>query len=139
MVRVIDASVAIKWFVREDGRQEALELLRDVLAAPGSFAVPELFYFELAHVFFRTIPEPSDIQMRLLASLTTLGIRRFSMTPELLTEIDSLRRSGLSGYDAAYVGLARLLKGRWVTFDRRAHAAVAHLGLSEVPDLHSHP
>jgi predicted nucleic acid-binding protein len=103
------------------------------LAAPGSFAVPELFFFELAHVFFRAVPQPSGIQVRLMASLTTIGIQRFSMTPDLLAEIDRLRQFGLSGYDAAYVGLAGTLGGRWVTFDRKAHDVIAHLGLSEVP------
>jgi predicted nucleic acid-binding protein len=133
MVRVIDASLAIKWFVLEDGRETALEVLRDILAAPGSFAVPEIFFFELAHVFFRAIARPSETQLRLMSGLTTLGIQRFSMTPDLLAEIDRFRKLGLSGSDAAYVGLARLLGGRWITFDRKAHETVAHLGLSELP------
>ena len=38
----------------------------------------------------------------------------------------------LSGYDAAYVALAHLLKGLWITCDRKAHARVAGLGLSEL-------
>jgi predicted nucleic acid-binding protein len=54
------------------------------------------------------------------------------MTPELLSEIRSVQRLGLSGYDGAYVALAKLLKGRWLTFDKKAHTQVAHLQLSEI-------
>jgi len=54
------------------------------------------------------------------------------MTPELLQATRKIQRLGLSGYDAAYVGLASLLGGRWLTFDRKAHALVSHLELSEM-------
>jgi len=132
MVRVIDASVAIKWFVREEGHERALALLEEILRSPGSFAVPELFYFELAHVFHRALPEPSDAQVSLLERVTTFGIQRFALTPPLLSEIRTLQQGHLSGYDAAYVGLAKLLRGKWITCDKKAHAAVAELRLSEL-------
>ncbi len=131
MVRVIDASVALKWFLLEEGREHALRLLEELLSDPAGFAVPELFYFELAHVFHRSIPDPSPLQIELLQQVLVLGIQRFAMTPPLLNEIRALQCLGLSGYDAAYVGLAKLLEGQWVTFDRRAHERIAHLGLSE--------
>jgi len=132
MVRIIDASVALKWFLLEEGRDRALAVLDELLAMPAAFAVPELFYFELAHVFSRAIPNPSDVQKELLRHVAVLGVQRFAMTPALLVEILDLRRLGLSGYDAAYVGLAKLLEGQWVTCDRQAHARVAHLSLSTV-------
>lgn len=132
MVRIIDASVAIQWFVLEAGRDKALTLLAHILEKPSRFAVPELFYFELAGVFHRVVPEPQATQLSLLTSITTLGMQRFSMTPSLLAEIHGLRRFGLSGYDAAYVGLARLLQGKWITCDEKAHACIAGLGLSEL-------
>jgi len=132
MVRIIDTSVAIKWFVLEPGRDRALAVLAEILASPSHFAVPEIFYFELAHVFHRCLPDPSEEQLALLARVVTLGIQRFSMTPALLSEIQLVQRLGLSGYDAAFVALAKLLQGRWITCDRRAHAKVARLELSEV-------
>ncbi len=132
MVRVIDASVALKWFLLEEGRDRALALLEEVLKDPPGFAVPELFYFELAHVFNRAVPEPGPMQSELLQQVMVLGIQRFAMTPDLLQEVSSLQRLGLSGYDAAYVALAKLVEGQWVTFDRRAHEQIAHLGLSQI-------
>ncbi len=131
MVRVVDSSVALKWFLLEEGRDQALSLLEELLAGPAGFAVPELFYFELAHAFHRSIPDPSPLQIDLLQQVLILGIQRFAMTPALLNEMRTLQRLGLSGYDAAYVALAKLLEGRWVTFDRKTHERIAHLGLSQ--------
>ena len=130
MVRVVDTSVAIKWFVLEDGREESLEILKQILAAPDRFAVPELFYFELTHVFNRLIPHPTEKALELLNQICLLGIHRFSMTPDLLAHTREFQSQGLSGYDAAYVGLARHLKGKWLTFDAKAHALVKSAGLS---------
>jgi hypothetical protein len=53
------------------------------------------------------------------------------MTPPLLDEMRGLQRLVLSGHDAAYVELAKLLDGQWVTFDRRAQVRIAHLGFSQ--------
>ncbi len=132
MVRIIDASVAVKWFVREAGSDRAFLLLAEVLRKPSRFAVPELFYFELASVFHRVVPQPLDTHLSLLSSVATLGIQRFSVTPSLLAELHNFVRLGLSGYDAAYVALAKLLQGKWVTCDERAHKLIADMNLSEL-------
>lgn len=131
MVRVIDASVAIKWFVIEPGREAALDVLRQVLAKPRAFAVPELFYFEIANVVHRLIPKPSRLQRSLLHQLMTIGLQRYAMTPAWFDAIREIQSRGLSGYDAAYVALAQQLGGTWLTFDHTAHRTIAHLKCSE--------
>ncbi len=132
MVRVVDASVGIKWFVREPGSDVALSLLREILDRPGAFAVPELFYYELIHVHFRLFPNPSAAHSSILGRILTLGLTRFSMTPQLAEETAHFQKLGLSGYDGAYAALAKSLKGRWITADRKAYARVAHLGVGEL-------
>lgn len=131
MVHIVDASVAIKWFVQEEKRDIALSVLQRIINKPKHFAVPELFYFELAHAFNRLIKKPSPLQLHLLGQVTIFGIYRFSMTPELLSEIIYFQSLGLSGYDSAYIGLAKILKGKWITFDKKAHSTIEHLNLSE--------
>jgi predicted nucleic acid-binding protein len=54
------------------------------------------------------------------------------MSAELLHDIGEFKKLGLSGYDAAYVALARQLKGRWLTFDAKAHQKIKNLKLSEL-------
>lgn len=130
MVKVIDASVAVKWFVEEDGRDSALAVLEKVLKTPQQFAVPELFYFELANILNRLFPKPSELQSSLLDQLLNIGIARFSMNSELLAGIRDFQGLGLSGYDAAYVALAKSLEGQWLTFDYKAHKSIEKLKLS---------
>lgn len=132
MVKVIDTSVAVKWLVEEEGRAPALAIFEEVLSAPGNFAVPELFYFELAHVFNSAVFHPTVEEEKILEYIWTCGIQRFSMTPELAAYIRSFQKMGLSGYDAAFVAVARMVKGTWVTFDRKAHKRVASLKLSRL-------
>lgn len=130
MVRIIDTSVAIKWFVLEQKRETALSVLEDLFKNPSRFAVPEVFFFELSHVFNRLIPHPSKEQLELLKSFLHIGLNRFSMTSELQESIRWIQGLGLSGYDAAYVAIAKIIKGQWITFDAKAHQKIRHLGLS---------
>jgi len=132
MVRVIDASVAIKWFVQEPGSNRALDILKEVLEKPERFVVPELFFFELANIVNRLFPKLSELQQNLLNQLLNLGIQRFSMSAELLDGIKLFQANGLSGYDAAYVALAKSVNGKWITFDKKAHVMIKKFELSEV-------
>lgn len=130
MVDVIDASVAIKWFINEPGRDSALEFLEKLLANPNNFAVPELFYFELSHVFNRLISSPSDKQIERFNFISILGIQRFSFTPEVFKLQIEFQKYGLSGYDASYVAVAKLTNGKWITFDVNAHRKIEKYHLS---------
>jgi predicted nucleic acid-binding protein len=124
-IRVLDASVLVKWLVDEEGRDRALEVLDEVVQRPRGFAVPALIWYELTHVLLRVAPEPEAIQPN-LEKLMHLGLPCFGATPERCARAVGLaRRARLSGYDAHYVALAEELEGRWVTFDARAARAVS--------------
>jgi predicted nucleic acid-binding protein len=131
-VRIIDASIAIKWFVVEPGRDRALQILKDVLDDPTQFAVPELFYFEINHIFHRLILEPNPDQIDLLYHVVKLPLMRFVMDKELCEQTGVFQGLGLSGYDAAYIALAKILNGFWLTFDQKAHQQIKHLNLSKL-------
>ncbi len=124
MLRVIDASVAVKWFVQEEDSPKALALLREVAAAPSDFAVPELFFFELANVLFIVAKGQSEKYSSLLTEVMRLGMHRFQCSDELLGEMRTFQARGLSGYDASYAALAKHLNGTWITADKKAHACL---------------
>ncbi|MBL4819144.1 MAG: type II toxin-antitoxin system VapC family toxin [Deltaproteobacteria bacterium] len=130
MAEVIDASIAIKWFVEEKGREEALEILSQIMSHPQRFCVPELFYFELAHVLNRVLGPLNSSQKRLYEKTLHLGMKRFLMTQDMHLSICEYQAMGLSGYDAAYVAVAKHTSGIWVTFDAKAHKLIRSLGLS---------
>lgn len=132
MVQIIDASVAIKWFVDESGREAALKILSELMEKPRHFAVPELFYFELVNVFYRLYPAPDSNQFELLKAVLGIGMIRFSMTHALSVAVLKFMSLGLSGYDAAYVALAEMTDGTWLTCDKKAHQKVQHLKLSRL-------
>ena len=46
------------------------------------------------------------------------------MTEGLAVKANRFVKLGLTGYDACYAALARDLKGRWLTFDKKAHELI---------------
>ena len=124
-IRVLDASVVVKWFVDEQGRDSALSILEEVVVRPRRFAVPALLWYELTHVLLRVTAD-LDSAGRKLARIMNLGMPSFGATAERSSRAFRLaKRTGLSGYDAHYVVLAEELEGRWVTFDARAARVVS--------------
>ncbi len=132
MADVIDASVAIKWFIEEPGRDNALVVLKKFVHNPNFYAVPELFFFELTNIFNRLISKPTSVQIELLEYVLLSGVHRFAMTPELSRLQRKYQHLGLSGYDASYVAVAELLHGKWITFDEKASKKIKNTKLIEL-------
>jgi predicted nucleic acid-binding protein len=131
VISVIDASVAIKWFVNEEeGRNEAALLLSAIEKDPRAFAVPELFFNEMLAVLCKLSLSWKDI-ISYLHLLEELGIARIGNGSELLAMAARLAREHrISGYDAVYAAAAKLLEGTWITADREAHKRIRDLGIS---------
>jgi len=58
------------------------------------------------------------------------GIFRQPMTKSLAISAESFVKLGLTGYDACYAALAKQLRGRWLTFDKKAHGRIEKLKVS---------
>ena len=58
---VLDASVAVRWFVSEEAHPHADAVLERLLEAPELFAVPELFYYEVHAVLARVRPDHASV------------------------------------------------------------------------------
>jgi predicted nucleic acid-binding protein len=119
-VIVLDASVAVKWFVTgEPLVKDADEVLGRVEREPGEFLVPELFMNELLAVLAKF-----GDKARLADAMTLveeLGIPRVGNGHQLIQAAAEVACDwGLSGYDATYVALARLSGAKWLTADARA-------------------
>ena len=119
---VLDASVALKWFVEgEPLGASARGVLDDIERDPRSYLVPELFMNEILAVLTR-LPRASTAQVQEALSLVeTLGLARVGNGHELLARAAELAVSwGVSGYDAIYLALASLTGSVWLTADERA-------------------
>jgi predicted nucleic acid-binding protein len=124
MIWVVDASVAVRWFIKEEIHPIADEILEQVISEPEKFAVPELFAFEVFSVLLRVHPNGLEAFRKGIIPLLQGGIFRQPMTESLAIKANRFVKLGLTGYDACYAALARDLKGRWLTFDKKAHELV---------------
>lgn len=130
---VIDASIAIKWFItEEEKRDEALAILDTIQSSPHLFFVPELFFNEMLAVFCRLLKDPATIT-RYLYILENLGFQRIGNGNELLRAAAHLAvKHNLTGYDAVYAASAKLIGGSWITADARAHKRIMSLKISSI-------
>jgi predicted nucleic acid-binding protein len=130
MIWVIDASVAVQWFIEEESHRHADLVLEQMLSFPERFAVPELFCFEVYAVLCRIHPRGSDVYLKGMIPILNCGILRYPMTEGLALQASAFLNKGLAGYDACYAALAKELKGRWLTFDEKAHQLIKRFSVS---------
>jgi predicted nucleic acid-binding protein len=124
MIWVIDASVAVRWFIEQESHPHADLVLEKMLSFPERFAVPELFCFEVYAVLCRIHPRGDDVYIKGMIPILNCGILRYPMTEGLALQASAFLKKGLTGYDACYAALAKELKGRWLTFDEKAHQLI---------------
>jgi predicted nucleic acid-binding protein len=120
-MNVVDASLALKWFVNEPlGQESANQVLKDIENNPKLYAVPELFFAEMSHIFCKVFEDTDRVQES-ISILETLGFERVGFGHELLQMAAELAvKYQLSGYDSIYLATAKLLGGQWYTFDQQA-------------------
>jgi predicted nucleic acid-binding protein len=119
---VLDASIGVKWFKPEFGREAALELLDRAVAGEIAIAVPTHFVHEVL-AFVRRHFAHEDI-IPAWETLEDAGVSVVPLTDEVVRE--AARQCGLLGcsfYDALAPACAALLGATLVSSDARAHGA----------------
>ena len=124
MIWIVDASVAVRWFLEEEAHDCADEVLKKIIEAPRRFVVPELFAFEVYAVLQRLHPKGLQAFRKGIIPLLQSGILRHPMTDGLAVKANRFVKKGLTGYDACYAALALDLRGCWLTYDKRAHQLI---------------
>ena len=131
---VIDASVAVKWFLPPSGEPlavEALRLLAGYAKGQFRFAVPDLFWAECGNILWKAVRQGRWSRSVAEKAIRTLKDRSFPTTSslDLLEEAFSIAATfDRTVYDSLYVALAVRLKADMVTADERlANALAAHL------------
>mgnify|MGYP001562873769 CR=1 FL=1 len=117
---VLDASVAIKWFIKEEGDAEAKRLLKSLKSGSLIAYVPQIFFFEIGNVFSLHTEIPIDSVGRFLDSLFSLGLKTENVTEEFLEGvIRASHQNNITAYDASYITLAKLLNADLITADKK--------------------
>ena len=117
-ILIVDASVAVKWFIEEDHADAALSLLneRHQLHAPDFLLLEgDSVLCKWARLKLISLAEGDDIRE---------ALRRYPIhTHEFTTLLDSAytiaNETQASVYDCLYVALAALLKGKVITADQK--------------------
>jgi predicted nucleic acid-binding protein len=128
---VVDASVAAKWFLPEDGEPlaaPAIALLDKYDNEEVRFVVPDLFYVETASAIWKAVRKgrvPLAFGEQALVLLTQ---RKFPTVPslKLLDKAFPIATAhGRSVYDCLYVALAAQTNSQLITADERLANSLA--------------
>lgn len=115
---VVDASVALKWYVPEVHSEDALRLLE-----PGNgLHVPDLFHAEAGNILWKksTRGELTSVEARRIARALLAVPLTVHATADLLEgALEIATRTARTVYDSLYVTLAVAMGVVLVTADRR--------------------
>jgi predicted nucleic acid-binding protein len=122
---VLDASVAVKWFVpppAEPYREEALNLLRAYNDGKFDIVVPDLFWAEIANFLWKAARSGRCTPTEASASLAAVIEYNFDTVPSISLlrgafEIAASRDRTL--YDCLYVALAEQTEADLITADEK--------------------
>lgn len=123
MTYIVDASVAIKWFIHEDRRDPAMRLLDHV----DRLHAPDLIVVEVASAVWKKCArkEIAPAQARAIAATIDDFIATLHASPELTpAALEIALRLDHPVYDCLYLACADLVPGVLVTDDKKIHRAV---------------
>ncbi len=121
---VVDASVAVKWFLPEDGSERAESLIR------GEFRLvaPDLLWTEVGNVLWKIARRGSITPAeagRMLRDASAMPVEIMESLPLLPEALRIATTADRSVYDSLYVALADREKCGMVTADRKLVNALA--------------
>lgn len=129
-VYVLDASVAVRFFVQESGSDLARRLLEDFSGGLRHLAAPTILQFEVANALRYNSGVTSEQLNEMLADLADLAIEWAHIPAGEMARIARFARErNLSVYDAVYVRMAHDQGVPLITADRAMMERCRDLGL----------
>ena len=135
---VVDASVAVKWYVPEIHADRAATLLGD----DHELHIPDLFLAEFGNILWKKVVrgELTDSEAKsIVQSLWAVPLRRHSSEPLLEAAVETALLTSRTVYDSLYVTLAVSLNCLLVTADEHLwnalHPTALSAHLQHVKDL----
>lgn len=117
---IVDASVGVKWFFQEEGREAALKILDFIKGKKLWLTVPEIFYLEIANACWKRVCRrliPSSEANAILEQLVKVPSDHFSDGRIVRAALENALTFEISIYDALYVTLAETYAAPLVTAD----------------------
>jgi len=131
---VLDASVVLKWFVKEDDSDQALKLREEFYRGEKEIVVPDLLLYEVANALRYNPSFSVEAVQEAVGTLLAIEIEIITPTFSLLSETIELAKDlGITCYDAAYLSLAEELGFEFITADEAFHRKVSETGRLQIP------
>lgn len=124
-MNVLDASVIIKWFVKEEDSDKAIFLRDEYMQNLSEIAVPDLVLYEITNALrFNKNISNDKINMALQA-IFEIELSIISPTlSELKKALSISREFDVSIYDSTYLALASLLDFQLITADEKFYIKI---------------
>lgn len=134
---VVDASLALAWFLPDESHAYANRLLETI--PPKDMVVTEFWFLELANGLNNAVRRgrlQAEDRLLALQSITAQPFQMFSFSfPSDLIALQSISQNqNLSIYDATYVYAAHQLDVPLMTLDQKMVAAAMLMGISVNPE-----
>lgn len=127
---VVDASVAIKWYVEEDHSESAAKLL----ISGSDLHVPELIYPEFGNILWKKVRRgeafPSEAR-DIVDRFRRLALQIHPHTLLLKSAYIGAEITGQTVYDWIYLSLAVFLDCRLITAERRFFDSLSNSSISK--------
>lgn len=121
MQLVVDASVAIKWFFKEENWEKADVVLEDMKQTQTTLLLPDIFYYEIGSVLLKK-NESEERAAEILSLLQLLHPVIVPIETIPFTTIYQLaKHHTLSFYDASYLALVQNSQCRLITADKKLY------------------
>lgn len=130
MTLVVDASVAMKWIVREPGNEAA----RALFDLPDPLIAPDWLLIEAASTLWKKVKQSELLELhaeRHLADLPEYFSRLYPSAPLVGDALGLSLRLRHSVYDCLYLALAEQESCGLVTADEKFHAVLSKANLAE--------
>lgn len=115
---VIDASVAIKWYITESDSLKAKNWYNRIQAGKILAVIPDYFYLECCNIFLKRYHITHDECIATLGDIEQLGLEVVPLSMLKMSQVIALAsKYNITMYDAVYLEVARIAETKVVTAD----------------------
>ena len=127
---IVDASVAIKWFIPEKGSIEAIKLLSNKYR----LLAPDIIRPEVGNILWKLYSRKllsGDEAVKIIENFLSLTIEICSSDSLLMSALEIAIATGRTVYDSLYLALAVEQNAAMITADQRFANALKNTGLTK--------